>query len=175
MSEDLQKNLEQQDEVANTSNELLESIAKAKESMNSMGARSREVVEKSKVLTDTTEQLVSSIDAIHKFVNNINNISNQTNMLALNASIEAARSGVAGAGFAVVAKSMGSLSADTKNAAAQILGLLNQLDESIANMKTAIAENAEAQNAQDEDTASLTEDINQIETLTNSLAKQIKA
>lgn len=166
--------LENETFTNNTSIELLENIDKAKENMDDMSSRAEAVTEKSRVLEDTTGQLVASIDAIHKFVNNINNISNQTNMLALNASIEAARSGAAGAGFAVVAKSMGSLSADTKNAANQILSLLTELDEGINNMKHAITESSEVQAAQVEDTEKLLEKINEIETLTKKLAGKAK-
>ena len=61
-------------------------------------------------------------------------IANKQKMLSLNASIEAARSGEAGVGFAVVAKSMGDLSSqsatiygDIDNSVAQITKSINHL------------------------------------------------
>ena len=153
---------------------LLDDVTKAMKNVDDMDKRSELISENSKIIEETTGQLAHCIEAIHQFVNNINNISNQTNMLALNASIEAARSGAAGAGFAVVAKSMASLSADTKKAANQILELLNQLDEGIEDMNKAIANAAEEQVEQNESTAQLVEGIKEIEDLTMSLSTNME-
>lgn len=158
----------------NVSKELLESIGNAMEYMAGIEGRNEEISENSKVLESTTDQLESCIEAIHQFVNNINNISNQTNMLSLNASIEAARSGAAGAGFAVVAKSMASLSADTKKAASQILELLNQLENGVGDMKKAISSAATAQEEQLNNTAKLSEEIKEIETRTKDIASTLQ-
>ncbi|MEG3638203.1 methyl-accepting chemotaxis protein [Magnetococcus sp. PR-3] len=76
------------------------------------------------------EVLSRSAQEINKVVSVINNIAHQTNMLALNASIEAAGAGEAGKGFAVVANEVKELASQTSDAtgsiAAQIEEIQNQ-------------------------------------------------
>ncbi len=75
---------------------------------------------KAKSLSDGTkpimERLSDSAQEIGEVVELINNIAEQTNMLALNASIEAAGAGEAGKGFAVVANEVKDLARQTGTA-----------------------------------------------------------
>ncbi|MGN7612171.1 methyl-accepting chemotaxis protein [Magnetococcales bacterium HHB-1] len=66
------------------------------------------------------DHLSRSAIEIGKVVNLISNIANQTNMLALNASIEAAGAGEAGKGFAVVANEVKDLAKQTTEATQMI-------------------------------------------------------
>lgn len=166
--------LENQAFTLDTSDKLIDNINLVKEDMDVIGKSGTAVKEKTDVLKNTTEQLVDSLSAIHKFVNEINAISSKTNMLALNASIEAARSGPAGAGFAVVATSMRNLAVDTKDSSTEILELLDNLSEAIDNMEKAISEVNDVQEAQNEKTTELSNVINSIEALTKDLAVRIK-
>ena len=58
-------------------------------------------------------------------------ISTQTNILAINASIEASRAGDAGKGFSVVASEIKKLSEQTKVAAAEIGGIIEEVTQNI--------------------------------------------
>lgn len=166
--------LENQTFTLSTSDKLLDSINIARKNMDTIEQASVSVQEKSELLSSSTSQLVDNLSAIHQFVNDINAISSKTNMLALNASIEAARSGAAGAGFSVVATSMRNLAVDTKNASTEILELLDKLDGAIDEMKSAIKEVSDEQNIQKEKSSELANQIMTIEQLTTDLAKHMK-
>lgn len=65
------------------------------------------------VLSNEIKYANEVIQKINTNTRSLNSIANKQKMLSLNASIEAARSGEAGVGFAVVAKSMGDLSSQS--------------------------------------------------------------
>jgi methyl-accepting chemotaxis protein len=82
------------------------------------------------------KELAVSVDRLsgrsEKIVNAnamIAGIARQTNMLALNASIEAARAGAAGKGFAVVAEEVRKLSMQTGAAAGEVASLVTSIQE----------------------------------------------
>ena len=81
----------------------------------------------------TAGKLSEAAGKIGDVVNLISDIAEQTNLLALNATIEAARAGEAGKGFAVVASEVKSLATQTAKAtddiALQINGMRDSTDE----------------------------------------------
>lgn len=76
----------------------------------------------------TLARLTRRIDEI---ITSVTEIATQSNLLALNASIEAARAGVHGRGFAVVADEVRSLSQQSSSAANQVRDILAQVQESV--------------------------------------------
>ncbi len=75
---------------------------------------------------------------INELTTVILDIASQTNLLALNASIEAARAGEAGKGFAVVATEISSLADNSRQTAANIQNISNEVTEAV----TTLAANA---------------------------------
>lgn len=82
------------------------------------------------MLVSMQEVSVAS-NSIGKVVEMIQAISNKTKLLALNASIEAARAGDAGRGFAVVANEIGTLAAQTTTAVENTTQLVNNSIEKV--------------------------------------------
>lgn len=92
---------------------------------------SKEIIER---LSEQSEQIV-------KIAKVITDISVQTNILAINASIEASHAGEAGKGFSIVAEENKNLSDQTKTAAAEIDGIIEQVTDNIQKTVAAMEKN----------------------------------
>ena len=91
--------------------------------------------------TDTqVSQLASVAESIGQVVGIIRDIAEQTNLLALNATIEAARAGEAGKGFAVVASEVKGLSAQTAKATEEIASQVGEIQASTQSTVESIRE-----------------------------------
>lgn len=72
---------------------------------------------------------------INELVKAIQDIADQTNLLSLNASIEAARAGEAGRGFGVVAGEIASLAAQSTQAGANIVAIVDDVNSSVETLR----------------------------------------
>lgn len=83
-------------------------------------------------------QMTELVSRVGEHLDQIINIARMTNLLALNASIEAARAGDAGRGFAVVAGEVKDLSRETRAATDAIAEVLTQLTRSSCTVRTSM-------------------------------------
>ena len=108
-----------------------EELSASEREINRQVGRSSEVVagavKKADGAHETVGTLVSSVDEIGKVIELITGIAEQTNLLALNATIEAARAGEAGKGFAVVASEVKNLANQTAKATEEISGQISNV------------------------------------------------
>jgi methyl-accepting chemotaxis protein len=128
----------------------VQSVASSTEEMtSSVNEISRQVQESSKIAVEAVRQaqqtdvrinqLSQAAGRIGDVVKLITAIAEQTNLLALNATIEAARAGEAGRGFAVVASEVKQLASQTAKAtdeiSTQIAGMQTATQDSVAAIK----------------------------------------
>ena len=150
--------------VASATEELSASINEINEQIHSssqIAAQAEVEVEKTNHAVASLQDVVIKIGDVTQL---INDIAEQTNLLALNATIEAARAGEAGRGFAVVASEVKALAEQTSKATEEIdtqitemrtaadlsinaTGVIAEMVKTIAERTSGMAAAAEQQNA----------------------------
>lgn len=89
-------------------------VDEAQQEMLALAQISTQVQQSLDAMTETFAQLQNAIAAIQRCMGKIVSIADETNILAINASIEAARAGTAGRGFSVVAEQVKMLAEEIK-------------------------------------------------------------
>jgi methyl-accepting chemotaxis protein len=129
----------------------VQSVASAAEELTaSIGEIGRQVVETTRIVASATEngretntkieRLAQAAGRIGEVVTLIQAIAEQTNLLALNATIEAARAGEAGKGFAVVASEVKQLATQTAKATEEISAQISAIQDETNASVQAIAD-----------------------------------
>jgi twitching motility protein PilJ len=90
--------------------------------------------------TRKVKRLAESSQEISKIVALVSQIASRTNLLALNASIEAARAGVAGRGFAIVADEVRQLADKSAKSLKEIEQIVMQIQSDTGSVMTAMEE-----------------------------------
>ncbi len=125
--EALQLTAGENSKVTEAADENRRNAALAAESVERANQRTNEAQQALDEMLKAMEGIHSSSRQIAKILKIIDDIAFQTNILALNASVEAARAGQAGLGFAVVADEVRSLAQNCAGAAKETAGLIEEL------------------------------------------------
>lgn len=124
----IEKAMEHSDETIGRAHEKIEVLIKGID----------ETSERLEFITSTFENLKKDFNRITDMSENISSIAKNTNLLALNASVEAAKAGESGKGFAVVADEIRKLSTSTQEMVWGIDERINMLNRSIIQMQADI-------------------------------------
>ena len=117
-------------------NDAIQKVERAlAENSENMRAISKQMQKVRKEIAEENEVfsiLQKQIGEIAAVTDQITSIAASTKMLALNASIEAARAGASGSGFAVVAAKVQDLAVDSNRCSEQVVSIVEQMTEQIA-------------------------------------------
>ncbi|MFB6128200.1 MAG: methyl-accepting chemotaxis protein [Halorhabdus sp.] len=156
------------EEVASSAQEVAETSQQAAEVGETGRQAAEDAIEEMHAIEEETERtrqaindLDDDLDEIGEIVDVITEIVEQTNMLAINASIEAAHSD-GGEGFAVVADEVKNLAEETKEAAGDIEARIERVQEQASETVETMETTSERM---DEGVETVTEAVDSLETI----------
>lgn len=152
-------------EVAATSEKAAEIAKTGNKSISQLVDKSnknKKIIQQTKT---EMNKLQANFEEMTEIVGSIEKVSNQTALLALNASIEAARAGDAGRGFGVLAREIRDFSMDVDKLVDNINEVMDSVNSQINSTVERMDENVETINEQDARTENLREDISKLHSI----------
>ncbi|BDG47877.1 methyl-accepting chemotaxis protein [Parageobacillus sp. KH3-4] len=119
-------------EIHSSSQLFYEELVHSWNALKKLQDEMEQLRESHRVLLQQMDSLVNRSQKINQILSTIGSISQRTSILALHASIEAARTGEHGKGFSVVANEVGKLAGQTSKAVEQTREILSVIQKEIA-------------------------------------------
>lgn len=132
--------IDKQEKLLSLAEQLSDGLGEVKTSSQFIDNSSEKLMSRSVDLGKISEKSIEYIKETDSILNIIQSISKQSNLLGLNASIEAARIGIEGRGFEVVANEIRKLAIDSSDSAKKIEDILNEIKEASNNQYKVIDE-----------------------------------
>jgi methyl-accepting chemotaxis protein len=153
-------------EVDRASHEASSALERSLERLDELHAQADRALENVKVVVDHSRQIQHVVDVI-------DDISTRTNLLAINASIEAAHAGERGRGFAVVAAEIKRLADSTKQSTKEIASLIKNVGTAIEAAQLATQRNFDDVTEVNRESLLVREDLTKMTGVVESSADQV--
>lgn len=159
--------------VAAATEELSASSSEIARQISSVAQKSSRASGEAIRTNEQVGELNSLADSIGEVVGAIKDIAEQTNLLALNATIEAARAGEAGKGFAVVADEVKKLATETASKTIQIDERVNKIQAAIRGTVEAVERIINDVNDIDHSTATVASAVEEQNAATSEIGRNV--
>ncbi len=123
-------------QIVSAAEKTAEASAKGRQTVEKTYEIIMQIKDESQDILDKSRNLLNAVEEVGTVIQSVNSISEQSKILAVNASIEAAKAGEYGSGFAVVAQEVKELAQQSKDATVQITGTLTAIRSAIEAMVT---------------------------------------
>lgn len=160
-------------DVASAMQDMTENSRLISSQLSSTKAKSADTARNAQEANATIGDLNQLADNIGEVVIAIQDIAEQTNLLALNATIEAARAGEAGKGFAVVADEVKKLATETAQKTEEINDRITRIQDATKNSVDAMASVIKNISEIDESVISISEAVDKQDSMTSRITSNI--